>query len=330
MVLDMFWKAVSRNDRVRITAQLIDAKNGQHLWAENYDRELKDIFALQDQITMKVLTAVQVVLTAGERALLKQKEPKSLEAYLKILRGREEWRCQCKSGNDLSRNLAAEAISLDPEYSAAYHLKSQVHFMDAWIPPLKRPVSESIKLAIKNAQTAVELDPTDAIAHGWLGYLYTYPKLYEQAIAQGEKAAELAPNSASAHFSLGTALAYAGRYEEAIEIFKKMSRLSPRNRYSAYHVHAGLAYILSGQYNLAISEYNKATQIAPKSHFPYMMLAPAYVLSGQEKKARAAAEKLLELNPKFSIVRYEKRSPIRKKEDLDRIVEAMRTAGLPD
>ena len=317
-------------DRVRITAQLIDAKNGQHLWAENYDRELKDIFALQDQITMKVLTAVQVVLTAGERALLKQKEPKSLEAYLKILRGREEWRCQCKSGNDLSRNLAAEAISLDPEYSAAYHLKSQVHFMDAWIPPLKRPVSESIKLAIKNAQMAVELDPTDAIAHGWLGYLYTYPKLYEQAIAQGEKAAELAPNSASAHFSLGTALAYAGRYEEAIEIFKKMSRLSPRNRYSAYHVHAGLAYILSGQYNLAISEYNKATQIAPKSHFPYMMLAPAYVLSGQEKKARAAAEKLLELNPKFSIVRYEKRSPIRKKEDLDRIVEAMRTAGLPD
>jgi TolB-like protein/class 3 adenylate cyclase/Flp pilus assembly protein TadD len=317
-------------DRVRITAQLIDAKNGQHIWAERYDRELKDIFALQDQIAIKVLTAVRVVLTDGERALVKQKEPKSLEAYLKILKGREEWRCQCKEGNDLARNLAADAISLDPEYSAAYHVQSQVYFMDAWLPPLKRSVKESLELAIKNAQKAVELDSMDAIAHGWLGYLYTYPKLYEQAITQGEKAVQLAPNSASAHFSLGTALAYDGRYEEAIKNFKKMSRLSPRNRYSAYHVHAGLAYILSGQYELAISEYNKAVQIAPKSPFPYMMLAPAYILSGEGKKAQGAVEKLLELNPKFSVIRYEKRSPIRKKEDLDRIVAAMRKAGLPE
>ena len=317
-------------DRVRITAQLIDAKNGQHLWADNYDRELKDIFALQDQITMKVLTAVQVVLTEGERALLKQKEPKSLKAYLKILKGREEWQCQCKQGNDLARNLAAEAISLDPEYSAAYVLESWVYFMDAWLSPDKRPVSESIKLAIASVQKAIELEPSDSAAHGWLGYLYTYPKLYEKAIAQGEMAVELEPNSSWAHFYLGTALAYDGGYERAIKVFKKMFRLNPIHQWSSYHVHIGLAYILSGQYDLAISEYNKATQIAPKSHFPYMMLAPAYVLSGQEKKARAAAEKLLELNPEFSIVRYEKRSPIRKKEDLDRIVKAMRIAGLPD
>jgi tetratricopeptide (TPR) repeat protein len=202
--------------------------------------------------------------------------------------------------------------------------------MDAWLSPDKRPVSESIKIAIARAQRAIELDQSDSAAHGWLGYLYTYPKLYEQAIAEGEKAIEIEPNSSWAHFYLGTALAYDGRYERAIKVFKKMFRLNPIHRWSSYYVHIGLAYILSGQYDLAISEYNTAAQIAPESHFPYMMLAPAYVLSGQEKKAEAAAEKLLELYPKFSIERYEKRSPIRKKEDLGRIIAAMRKAGLPE
>jgi adenylate cyclase len=319
-------------DRVRITAQLIDAKTGHHLWAEKYDRAMKDIFALQDEITMKVLTALRVVLTEGEKALLKQKESRSLEAYLKVLKGREEWRCQCREGNDLARNLATEAISLDPEYSSTHLLFARVHFMDAWISPDKRPVNESIELAIKDTQKAIELDPTDAIAHGWLGFLFTYPfpSRYEQAIAQGKKAIELAPNSSLAHFYLGTALAYDGKYDEAIEILKKMFRLNPIHRESAYHVYMGLPYILSGQYELAISEYNKATQMAPKSYFPYMMLAPAYILSGQEEKAQLASKKLLELYPKFSVVRYEKRSPIRKKEDLHRITEAMRKAGLPE
>ena len=109
-----------------------------------------------------------------------------------------------------------------------------------------------------------------------------------------------------------------------------MFRLNPIHRSSAYHVHIGLPYLLTNQYELAISEYMKATQIQPRSPFPYMMLAPAYVLSGQEKKAQGAADKLSELNPKFSIVTYEKGSPLRKKEDLDKIVVAMRKAGLPE
>jgi adenylate cyclase len=319
-------------NRVRITTQLIDAKNGQHIWAERYDRELKDIFVLQDQITIKVLTAVQVVLTDGEQALLKQKEPISLEAYLKVLEGSEAWLCQCKSGNDLARNLATEAISLDPKYAAAHVLESKVYFMDQWLSPDKRPISESITLSMESAQKSIELDPSDPTVHGLLSYLYLYPnyKLYEKAIELGQKAVEIAPNSANAHFYLGTALAYDGRYGEATKIYKKMFRLNPRHQNSAYHIHSGLAFICSERYDLAISEYNKATQIAPKSPFPYMMLAPAYVLSGQEKKAQAAAQKLLEINPKFSIVGYEEGSQLRKKEDLDRIVAAMRKAGLPE
>ena len=202
--------------------------------------------------------------------------------------------------------------------------------MDAWLPPVDVSVSESIKLAIKYAQKAIELDPKDALVHGFLGYLYGYIKKYEDAIFQGEKAVKLSPNSSSAHFSLGTALAYDGKYEEAIRIYKKMFRLNPKDRYSAYYVHIGFPYLLTGQYELAISAYIKATQIAPNSPFPYMMLAPTYILSGQENKAREAAEKLLERNPEFSVLRYEKRSALRKKEDLNRIVEAMRKAGLPE
>ena len=198
--------------------------------------------------------------------------------------------------------------------------------------PDRRPFGESVKLSVESTRKAIELDPTDPEGHGLLSYLYLFPnyKLYENAIAQGQKAIEISPNSSAAHFYLGTALAYDGRYEEAVKIYKKMFRLNPKHQNSAYHIHIGLAYICSQQYVLAISEYINATQIAPKSPFPYMMLAPAYVLSGQEKKARAAADKLLELNPKFSIVRYEKRSQLRKKEDLDRITAAMRKAGLPD
>ena len=318
-------------DRVRITAQLIDAKNGLHVWAERYDRELKDVFALQDQIAMKVLTAVQVFLTDGEKALIKQKEPKSLEAYLKVLKGREEWQCQCKQGNDVARNMAKEAISFDPGYSAAYVLESWVYFMDVWLSPDKRPAGESIKLAIASAQKAIELDQSDSAAHGWLGYLYTYPRLYEKAIAQAEKAIEIEPNSSWAHFYLGTALAYDGKYEKSIKVFKKMFRLNPIHQWSSYHVHIGLPYLLTGQYDIAILEYSKAALIAPKSEFPYMMLAPAYVLSGQEKKARTAAEKLLELNPNFSVSTYENEiSPLRRKDDLAKIAAAMRKAGLPE
>jgi adenylate cyclase len=315
---------------LRIAVQLIDALSGHHIWADSYDRKLKDLFALQDEITLKILRALRLILTDQEQGLLAQKETKSLKAYLNVLQGREEWRCQCIDGNELARKLALEAISLDPQFSAAYLLLARAYFFDAWVPPLKRSVSESIQLSIKNVQKAIELDPTDSVAQGYLGYLYTYMRLYEKAISQGEIAVELAPNSSLAYFNLGTALFYDGRYGEAIEKYQYMFRLNPRHQWSAFHVHIGSAYLLNGQYDLAISEYNNATQIAPTSPFPYMMLAPTYVLSGQKEKAQAAAEKLLELNPKFSVDRYEKKSPLRKKEDLDRIVDAMRKSGLPN
>ena len=257
-------------DKVRITAQLIDAKNGQHLWAERYDRELKDIFALQDQITMKVLTAIQVVLTDGCNGhLLKQKVPQSLEAFLKVLEGSEFWLCQCKEGNDLARNLAAEAISLDSEYAAAYVLMSKVYFMDQWLSPDKRPMGESIKLSMESAQKTIELDPSDPRVHGLLSYLYLYPdyKLYEKAITLGQKAVELSPNSADAHFYLGTALAYDGRYEEAIKIYKDMFRLNPRHQNSAYHSHVGLAYVLPDNMIQLFQNLEKGLQLLRKALF---------------------------------------------------------------
>ncbi|MDH4241172.1 MAG: adenylate/guanylate cyclase domain-containing protein, partial [Phycisphaerae bacterium] len=236
-------------DKIRITAQLIDAITGNHLWAEQYDRDLKDIFAVQDEITKNIITAMQVKLTKGEEVKAASKGTKNLEAYLKYLQANELVNKINPESNALAKQLAEEAIALDPDYAWAYYILGRSNMMDVWVKASKSP-KESIGKAIELVQKAIALDNTNADAHSALGFLYSMTREHDKALAQAEKAVSLNPNSAVAHFLVGKTLSFASRWEESIPEYKKAIRLNPIPPNS--HLWSlGLSYAYTGQYEEA-------------------------------------------------------------------------------
>ena len=311
--------------RVRITAQLIDAITGNHLWAERYDRDLKDIFAVQDEITMKILLSMRVKLTEGEQDL-RGRPPRNLEAFLKILQAQEYIQRFNTEGNIMGKRLAEEAIALDHEFARAYSLLAGAHMMDVWLGLSKSP-KESLEKAVELAQKAISLDPKDSRLCAQLGYLYTMKGDYDKAIAEGEKAVALDPGGADAHAYLGMGLNYADRPKEAIPLFEKAIRLNPFGP-TSYFLNYGTSYRMMGQYQEAITQYKKALRIAPNNIIAHIALAGTYSLLGRNEEARAEAEEVLRLNPKFSLESYAKTLPFKNQAQTDRFVEALRKAGL--
>ena len=252
-------------ERVRITVQLIDALTGHHLFSERYDRDLKDILNLQDEITMKVLTAVQVKLTMGESARICGKGTKNLDAYLKVLEASElKASIQNKGRVERSMQLCEEAIALDPEYSYAYSMLSTAHAELVILGASDSP-KESLRLAVEFGKKAVALDESNSTAHANLAFPYQFLGV-DKAIEEAEKGVSLSPNSASGYFALGIALYSAGRPQEAIPILQKCLRLSPVPIHS--NVLFGLAnsYVAIGQYEEAIATYKKMLQIYGPDH----------------------------------------------------------------
>jgi adenylate cyclase len=313
-------------DRVRITAQLIDALDGHHLWAERYDRDLKDIFALQDEITMKVINALQVELTEGEHARLWAKGTDNLEAYLKSLRARELYLTQTKENNELARRFAEEAIALDPEYAPPYHVLSVTHFMDIMLGTTKSP-QQSMKQAVVSIQKAIALDDSYALAHGFLGCLYTYLRKYDEGIREAQKGVALDPNGAHGYLYLSIIYRYAGRYEEAVQEIEKAIRLNPFPPNTYFRQACG-AYNSVGRYEEAIEAGKKAVTLSPNDLYAHVILTAAYSLAGRQEEARFEAKEVLRLNPKFSLAYARKISPFKNRSTL--VDDALRKAGLPE
>jgi adenylate cyclase len=314
--------------RVRITAQLIDALTGHHLFSERYDRDLKDILNLQDEITMKVLTAVQVKLTAGEIARLSEKGTKNLDAYLKVLQGRD-----IKTGTvnkeriERAMQLFEEAIALDPGYALAYSWLSTTHF-DLVVLGASESPKESLQRAIELGRKAVALDDSNSHVHSLLAFPYVYLKEFDKAIEEAERGLSLCPNSASAYFALGFVLAAVGRYQEAIPMLQKCLRLSPIPMSS--NVLAALAgsHLWLGQYEEAIATYKKVLQFYGSDHLmAHLGLARAYADLNREDEARAEGAEVMRIDPKFSVERFIKSLPYDQSRK-DRVADAFRKAGL--
>ncbi len=313
-------------ERVRITAQLIDALTGNHLWAERYDRDLKDIFAMQDEITMRIMGAMQVKLTEGEQ-ILKGTPPRNLEAYLKYLQAKEYNLRHNVEGNIIGKRLAEETIALDPEFAGGYGILAGGHMMDVWLGISKSP-KESLDKAVELIQRGISLDPkSSALSYAFLGHLFALRRDYDKAIAEGEKAVTLDPGGADAHGWLGITLNFADRPKEAIPLFEKAIRLNPFGP-SWYFVNFGNSYRMTGQYEEAIAQYMKALRIAPNSIFAHLNLAGMYSIMGRDEEARAEAQKILAINPKFSLEPYARTLPFKNQAVIDRYIEALRKAGL--
>jgi adenylate cyclase len=308
---------------VRINAQLIDALTGHHLWAQYYDRNLSDIFAVQDKIIKKIITAMQVELTEGEQIQASAKGTDHLEAYLKHLQALYKISKFDIENNASAKQLAEEAIALDPDYAMAYRDLALSHRMDVWLGTSKSP-KQSMAKCFELLEKAKQLDPTYADAYSSIAFSLSMAGKHEKAVATAEYAVELNPNSANAHAILGNTLRFSGRSADAIPEYKKAIRLNPIP--PAYYLFGlGHAYCVTGQYKEAIRWCEKAILVEPDSYLPHLTMTVVYSMAGKDKEARAAAAEVLRTNPKYSVSKHEKRATIVGKEEY---FKALRKAGL--
>jgi adenylate cyclase len=315
-------------NRIRITAQLVDAIIGHYLWADRYDRDLGDIFALQDEITMKILTALQVKLTEGEQARLTARGTKNLQAFLKRFQGVSVYLRITKEDNALARQVFKDVISLDPEYAPAYSILGATYWMDVFLGSSKSP-KESLAKAMELNQKAIALDDSYAEAHAQVGWLFTMMGKHEEAIAEIDRAIELAPNSADAHMWMSYILRVSGRNEEAIQYSEQAIRLNPIPD-SWYFRGLALNYMYAQRYDEAITMCKKGLNQAPNDILTHVTCAAVYGKAGRKDAARAEAEEVLKRNPKFSAVSYAKRLPYKNQSDRNFFLDGMQKAGLPD
>jgi len=319
-------------DRIRITAQLIDALTGRDLWAERYERDLKDLFALQDEITMRILNAIRVKLTMGDqgtRTFEIRGRPR-LDCYLKTLEGFKSYEGFNIEATRAAQLIAAEAIAMCPDYPMAYVLMGFVHLMEYSLRIGKSPW-EAIEKGIEMAQKALALDDSIPMTHALLCSLYSLKGEYGKAIAEGERAIALNPSSTLAHEWYAASLNNAGRSEEAIPMFQKAIRLNPFGTTGLY-TNFGIALRMTRRFEEAVSAYKKAVQRAPDNFLAHVGLTATYSLMGREQEARAEAAEVLRINPKFSLNNYAKAlpplPPNQDQSKRDEFINALRKAGL--
>ena len=324
-VLEGSIQVAGRN--VRITVQLIDALKGYHIWSERYDRELKDILALQDEITLKVLKALDVKLIRGEPGKLFQKGVDNLELYNKALKARDYLYQWNREGIIESRKLTEEVIRMAPEYASAYQGLAGINMMEVFLGMSQSP-RESLMKAIELCKKAISLDESLPGVHGLLGFLYVQIRQYDKGIAECEKALELAPNSADAHSFIAQGLNYAGRPDEAIAHNDMAFRLNPTGAPTYYYGAASISYFLTGRYEDSIKVCKEALKRWPNNALAHARLAMAYMALGREEEARNAAQEVLRIDPKFSAKRLARRMPTKDPTVSTKALELMNKAGL--
>jgi len=313
-------------DRVRITAQLIDAIVGHHIWSERYDRQMEDIFALQDDITMKILTALQVELTEGEQIIWARDYPGSLEAYEKHIKASYYIHRGTKQDNEQAKRLIKEAMDLDPENTYVCMVSGWATFMDVKFGWSKDP-EKSINLALECAKMCIANDRGMENGHSLLGAVYHLKGKYEEAISEVEQAIALGPNAADHYSLLGEITSCAGRWEEGIPIFKKAIRLNPFPP-AYYYASLGRSYMMTGRYEEAIKTCKKSLGVNPDFLPAHLGLTATYILSDRVAEAKVAAAEVLRINPKFSLEHFETTLPYKNKVDIARYVAALREGGL--
>jgi TolB-like protein/cytochrome c-type biogenesis protein CcmH/NrfG len=311
-------------NHVRVTAQLIDAASSYHVWAERYDGELKEIFALQDSITEQIVAALAPKLKAGEQWRSARQETDNVEAYDHLLRGVALFYEYKREPNAVARQMFDRAISLDPRYAKAYVWLSWAHFIDwefQWTPG-----PDALDRSYDAARKAVMLDDSLALAHTVLGWNSLWKGQHDFAIAELERAVSLDPNSEWAFGFLAEALNFAGRPDEAIGFAKKAMRLDPNYPpWLAFHL--AESYSLLRRYDEAIASLQDALRRNPDFSPARRWLAILYAELGYQKQAQAEVAEILRISPGASLDSW-RGMPYKHKADLQRFIDGLRTAGL--
>jgi adenylate cyclase len=320
-------------DRVRITAQLIDAATGAHRWGERYDRELQDVFAVQDEVAraIVVILAAHVNRAEVERALLKP--PATWEAYDYYLRGADAlFLYQNRRTEALlydARRLLEQCLAIDPDYARAAAMLSQTH-MHAYTESFDSDHLNPAVLdrALELAETAVRLDPRLPQAHAQLGWVLVYKRQHDDAVAEFERAFALNPNLIDNRFAY--VLIFSSEATRAIKVLEANSRLDPFRPLTYSSGFMGVANYVLKRYGEAARYLRESTSLLPNLEWPHRMLAAAYAQSGQLEEASKEAAEVLRINPDFTIESWKRLAVYKDPKDAEHILDGLRKAGLPE
>jgi adenylate cyclase len=306
-------------NRLRITAQLIEVATGSHLWADRYDRDVADVFAVQDEVTQTIVSRLvgQLGRTGAERA--RRKPTESWAAYDYVLQA-----LQCIDQYDIekAKSLLNQAIASDPRYALAYALLSY-----ALTTQFFEDVSwDTIRQALEYAERALSFDNSDPYCHACLGFALTYFERYELAEIHLNKAVSMNPNSVGCAGLQANLLTRIGRTSEALKIVDETALRDPIPASSYWELRSIILFQLGRYEEVLQSTSNKY----PLQHWDHAYLAAAYVKLGREVEARAEAKEVLRMKPDFSILAYAKQDPFKNPADQARLLDAFRAAGLPD
>jgi adenylate cyclase len=315
-------------NRVRVTAQLIEAVTGNHLWAEQFDRELEDIFAVQDEITQRIVGALHPEISTAEWERARRKSPDSLNAWALYHQGIHHLYQYSKVDNAEARRLFRQAIERDDRFAAAYSMLAYACFMavfDALTDYRVDQLTESFDMA----QKAVRLDDRDAMAHAILGRVLSMRHEHDLAIAEIDKAIYLNPNLAQAQFGRGLALVLAGRSGEAFVSLENAARLSPRDpNYYAFVLVSAWAILLQGRYDDALEWARRAVAQPNSGVWGNATLAIALAHLDRREEAREALDALLEEKPDMALSFVGETLPFRRKSDRLIFEDGLRRSGL--
>ncbi|PDT02716.1 adenylate/guanylate cyclase domain-containing protein [Rhizobium chutanense] len=313
-------------NRVRVTAQLIDASNGGHIWASRFDRDLTDIFAVQDELTQEIVAALKLNLTHGDQDRLARGRAVDVGAYELLLRGREQASAHTRTGNMAARSLAADALAIDPDYAAAQALISFTHVLD-YVNAWSNDPEASLQIGLNIAQQTVELAGEQPNSHFALGMASMWNRELDRARAQVQQGLALSPNSAALLMLMAHIQIFSGDPQGALETLDASMRLDPHHPEILFQFLADARFSL-GEYDQAIVAIEQRLQQNAQSETAYALLASCYGHLGRPEEARRAWEKALQINPDFSVERRRRVLPFRNPEDFDRRVEGLRKAGL--
>jgi len=314
-------------NRVRITAQLIDATNGGHLWAERFDRDLTDIFATQDEVVEKIVSVLSVTLTKSEEQRLARRGTSNLQAYELWLRGRQAMARSTRESVAEAKALHRQAIEADPGFATAHAglaLACISEYASGWTADPEQTLDESESWA----RRAVELDPQEPVSHMALANLLLWRRQYDAALEACRKMIAIDPNFAQGYMAMGVGLTYAGMPAEALESFTYAMRLDPHFPPIVLHFVA--------QAHFALADYEAAAELlreriarTPATDSSRLLLASCYGHLGKVDNARAVWSELMQINPDISLAQREKVLPYKHARDFQRIVEGLAKAGLP-
>lgn len=315
-------------DKVRVTAQLIDAIGGHHLWGERFDRKPAEIFDMQDEIVKRILVELEVKLTAGDHARVASRGTNSLEAWLLRVQTLTEVMKFTRESTLRARQLALKAHEADPNWSRPLGAIAWSYWWEArkgWSPDRE----EWIRRGVEYAERAIAMDPMEPLGYMQLGNLMQIQGDHGRAVALREKAVEVAPNDFLAMWGLGSVLYRAGQPERGVEILKRAERSAPLHPASLLWTLAQ-GQLLAGHYEDAIHSARRASVRAPDRVLPYIQLTIAYSALGRMEEARAAADEVLRIDPKFTVSGWTRMPDYRDRAAVDKLATLLLAAALPE